>query len=304
MPQTAISLEKSTTGRAWATTAPLRRALFAALPRISSTLLTRRFLTPWERAAPVDASDARSSLTLSIGDAQVAAHVWGKGPMVILCHGWAGGASQFTAIRQALLAAGFGVAAFDAPAHGGNRRPTSNAGMFTRSIEAVARELGSIHAIVGHSLGGMAAALAHARGVDVQTLVLLAPMPSFDFALDQFQAAVGFDDGVRERVAVRVESLAGVRRDEARLNDLLSDGTPTLMLHDAADGRVPVASSRELARSFNHVELVETSGLGHRRLLHDPDVVARVVQFIAGRPPLASAFDRALCPLPLFDELT
>lgn len=300
MSSSVISSEKSTTGRAMSSE-PLRRALFGAFPRSSERLLARRFLTPWRRAAPLDGRDARFSRTVSIGGAEIRVHVWGQGPLLILCHGWAGGAVQLSALRSSLLDAGFSVAAFDAPGHGAQRQQTSNAGLFTRAIEAVARELSPVHGIVGHSLGGMAAALASARSVGAQALVLLAPMPSFDFALDQFQAAVGFPDALRERIALRVEGTARVLRRDARLDRLLQDATPTLLVHDASDSRIPVHTSRELARAFAHVEYLETTGLGHRRLLDEPSVSARVVAFLTAHPPAGILpLERALSSLPEF----
>src|SRR5262249_36765264 len=43
---------------------------------------------------------------------------WGHGPRVLLAHGWGSHAGRLTPFVPGLLAAGFGVAAFDAPGHG------------------------------------------------------------------------------------------------------------------------------------------------------------------------------------------
>ena len=50
--------------------------------------------------------------------AAVRGHVWGAGPVVYLVHGWGGRGSQLASFVEPLLAGGFRVVMFDAPAHG------------------------------------------------------------------------------------------------------------------------------------------------------------------------------------------
>ncbi|WP_235023781.1 alpha/beta hydrolase family protein [Streptomyces sp. WAC05374] len=63
---------------------------------------------------------------------------------------------------------------------------------------------------------------------------------------------------------------------------------PVLLLHDEDDDMTPVAQSRLAAAALgDRARLVLTKGLGHRRILADPDVVARAVDFVvtAGARP-------------------
>jgi len=50
--------------------------------------------------------------------AALATWSWGKGPLVVLVHGWTGHAGRLTRYVPALVDAGFSVLAFDAPGHG------------------------------------------------------------------------------------------------------------------------------------------------------------------------------------------
>ncbi len=295
MSTTTISIEKSTNGRL--SSGGWQQFLYRTFPRASAALLARSFLTPWRRLPRLSGGGART-LSLVVDDTTVTAFVSGTGPLVILCHGWSGSGVQFGRLQQRLLSSGFSVAVFDAPGHGASSGRVANVGQFTRCIEQLARRLGSVHAIVGHSLGGMAAALADTRSVHPQGIVLLAPMPSFDFALDQFQEVAKFDDALRERIAQKVEQVAGIARSEASLDCLLSRAAPSLLVHDARDRRIPVTHSRVLAARFDQLEYVETDGLGHKRLLDDDLVIERVTRFISQLPPCAvSPLDRALAGL-------
>ena len=50
---------------------------------------------------------------------EVVAYRWGRGERaVLLLHGWQGRASQFAPLVRELVAEGFRVTSFDAPAHG------------------------------------------------------------------------------------------------------------------------------------------------------------------------------------------
>ena len=57
---------------------------------------------------------------------------------------------------------------------------------------------------------------------------------------------------------------------------------PTLVVHDRDDVFTPVTDGAAIAAAWSSARLRVTSGLGHRRLLRDPDVVAEVVDFVTG----------------------
>jgi pimeloyl-ACP methyl ester carboxylesterase len=56
---------------------------------------------------------------------------------------------------------------------------------------------------------------------------------------------------------------------------------PALLVHDQEDDDVPWQEGATLARTWPGATSVKTQGLGHRRILRDPDVVARSVAFMA-----------------------
>jgi pimeloyl-ACP methyl ester carboxylesterase len=56
---------------------------------------------------------------------------------------------------------------------------------------------------------------------------------------------------------------------------------PGLIIHDCDDRVVAVEQSRALQVTWTRSTLIETSGLGHRRILSDPEVIGRAVEFMA-----------------------
>src|SRR5262249_8203174 len=103
-------------------------------------------------------NDARLSwLRGAAGD--LAVWHWGSGARVLLVHGWGGHAGRLSAFVAPLLEAGFGVVAFDAPAHGISEGSFASLPDFIRSVELVAGVVAPV-ALVGHSMGAAACALA------------------------------------------------------------------------------------------------------------------------------------------------
>jgi pimeloyl-ACP methyl ester carboxylesterase len=59
---------------------------------------------------------------------------------------------------------------------------------------------------------------------------------------------------------------------------------PLLLVHDRLDAETGWADSAAIARSWPGARLVSTTGLGHRRILRDPAVVAEATAFVAEQP--------------------
>jgi pimeloyl-ACP methyl ester carboxylesterase len=63
---------------------------------------------------------------------------------------------------------------------------------------------------------------------------------------------------------------------------------PLLLIHDRQDAETGWADSDAIARAWPGARLVTTTGLGHRRILRDPAVIAEVAGFL-GSPLTARA---------------
>ena len=55
---------------------------------------------------------------------------------------------------------------------------------------------------------------------------------------------------------------------------------PFLVIHDKGDKEVPYGQGEGYANSLPNVKFVTTTGLGHRRILKDPDIINMLVDFI------------------------
>lgn len=217
---------------------------------------------------------------------------------VLLVHGWEGRGSQLGRFVAPLVAQGLRVVAFDAPGHGDARRDRASVVEHARAVAAVAAELGPIHAVVAHSVGGAASLLATRFGLSAQRFALIAPPRSPSKFVAGFSRFLDLDPTVRDAMVARVESRYGIRiadldveQDAARLH------APLLVVHDRDDNVVDFESGESLANVAPLGMLMETTGLGHNTILRARDVVETVSDFVTtggGAPTFAETLDGEL----------
>jgi len=219
---------------------------------------------------------------------RVAAWSFGSGPAVLLVHGWAGRAAQMSSFVGPLVARGFSVIAFDAPGHGESDRGLSSAVQFARAIRALAARVGPFHAVVAHSLGAAAVTLALREGLAARRVVFVGPAAAPPAWIRPFAQALGLPDVVIDRLRARSERRLGLPWEELDVTRLAAGlAQPLLVLHDRNDDEVSVSDGRAIAGAWAGARLVETSGLGHMRILRDPAVVAEAAAFAAEDAPAA-----------------
>lgn len=212
---------------------------------------------------------------------------WGRArdPVVVLVHGWGGRGTQLRAFIAPLLARGLSVVAYDAPGHGMTGGAESSLPHFLRALEAMLDHLGPVHALIGHSMGGAAAAMIMSRrAAGVERGVLIAPPASLRDSTRRIADSLGWTQALAAAVQRRIEYHFGLAWSEFQAER--SGGSQELLvIHDGKDSEVPIADGLRHARAWPRARLLQTTGLGHRRLLADPTVIAATVDFLAGERP-------------------
>ena len=270
----------------------VRRTLFRAADLVAPGLAGRIARDIWftvpPRMSPSQLPAGGEPFEVESLGAVVRGHVWGTGPAVYLVHGWGGRGAQLASFVEPLLAGGFRVVMFDAPAHGdsapGPAGPGRTHGVeFGKALDAVFARYGPAEAVVAHSLGAISTYLTLRFGwLSTRRLVLLAPMVAAEPLFDQFQRVLGFGTRSRRAFDRHLEAFVGVPMSEfdAVFQASRLDPVPTLVVHDRGDRQTPYAEAVRLVASLPDARLVTTDGLGHRRILQDAAVVRQVTAFV------------------------
>ena len=122
------------------------------------------------------------------------------------------------------------------------------------------------------------------EGLETGAVVLVGPAADLVTPALRFSETFGFSRGVRERMSRRIENRAGYSWavfDAIALAPAMA--APLLVIHDRGDAEIPWQHGVAIARAWRRAEVLMTEGLGHRRILRDPDVVAAAVAFVAAR---------------------
>ena len=259
-------------------------------PDLAGAWAERLFLTPPTPEHPVasalDLIDARSSILQHKGR-HVVTWRWGSrdAPAVLLVHGWGGNAAQMRAFVFPLLSAGLRVVAYDQPAHGVSEGRLTGLPDFADVLAEVAWHHGDVRAVIGHSLGATAAAMAHAwNKTDVGKFVLVSPPSDMLGYSRRFARWHWMPEPLRRSMQTAIEERYGVRWEElelARVAPRLS--ARALVIHDRDDRMVPWKQGAAFAQKWQGARFMSTEGLGHRRILEDSTVTEAAADFICER---------------------
>jgi pimeloyl-ACP methyl ester carboxylesterase len=270
------------------------RAAFALGGRLAPARTVNRaarlFATPFassrRRAQAAQAgSDVRRG-QLQVNGETIATYVWGDPatqPYALLLHGWSSFGLRFLPWVDALRALGLAVVTFDQPGHGHSSGSLCTLPEFTATARAVGRHYGNAALAIAHSLGGAALAFAQDEQWRAEKCVLVAPAADMHAAAGRFFRLVRLGEHLRQPFFAWHRQRTGIDVDDLQIARRVRDyGQPCLVVHDLDDEDVPWGEGERYARHWPGARMLTTQGLGHRRVLDAPEVVAAVVAFARG----------------------
>jgi pimeloyl-ACP methyl ester carboxylesterase len=112
--------------------------------------------------------------------------------------------------------------------------------------------------------------------------VFVSPVAALTDIVARFAWQMGIPPWTADAMRRRAESRLGVPMSSLDVSTLARDATaPLLVFHDPADADVPWHDAAAIAQAWPGARLVDAPGLGHNRILRDPQVVSQAVSFLA-----------------------
>ena len=264
------------------------KLLTAISPFLASRFAAKLFLTPFKYKLPkrekkMDRESIQTPLMLPHYQREIIIYEYGNSSRkILLAHGWSGRGTQLAVMAEDLLKAGFSVVSFDAPAHGKAPGKMSMMPHFIEAIEVIEKQYGPFEAVIGHSLGGMSALKAVSNGLPVKKLVIIGTANSVTHITREFAQNMKMNNEVAARMKSYFDKKFEVDMDTLS-GAVSAEGVkiPTLVVHDEDDVDVHVSSAHEIHESLENSELYITTGLGHRRILGNPEVINKIIQFLS-----------------------
>lgn len=211
---------------------------------------------------------------------------WGAGEPVLLVHGWDGRGTQMGPFVGPLVAAGYRAIALDLPAHGKSGQRRTNMLESAAAIRHVAESIGPLVAVIAHSFGAGATAKAVADGMDARKAILISPPANLRWLVDNYHQMLNLSAEATRQLELILETTYGssIWKDVSTDHNMALASLPGLIVHDQEDRDVPYVQGQRLHEHWPESRLLTTSGLGHRRVLRDREVIDQCVKFISNTP--------------------
>ena len=208
----------------------------------------------------------------------------GEGPVVLLVHGWGGRASQMGKIAQSLADNGYKAISFDGFAHGESPGTQTTALEFAAIIRHIQQRVGSFQAIIGHSLGGMAAGIAISAGVKADRLITIGSPTSITRIIEDFCTIINGGQKIADYLNYFLQGYAACPLDTFSLAQIGKNlQLPGLIIHDKQDKEVAYDQAIALDKSWENGRLLLTERLGHARILRDETLIEQIMNFIKNK---------------------
>ncbi|MCK9402405.1 MAG: alpha/beta fold hydrolase [Chitinophagaceae bacterium] len=204
---------------------------------------------------------------------------------ILIVHGFGSYSYKFEKYISSLKKEGFTVLAFDAPGHGISEGKKINAATYRNALLRIEELFGPINAIMGHSLGGLAAALMFETlsGQENRKLVLVAPATETDSAISHFFSVLPVDTRVKQAFEQLICELSGKPISYFSVSRVVKNmDAPVLWVHDKNDTICSFEDVKPLlGLNLPHVRYIITEQLGHSGVYKDNNVCKEIVQFLS-----------------------
>ena len=236
------------------------------------------------RKAPVKNAEA---IHFQLNEKKMNGYRWNhpQNKKALILHGFGSAAHKFEDYATLLVANGFEVLAFDAPAHGDSEGNTTNAIEYCEMIKEIMQNFGPIENFIAHSFGGISLSLAleDVPHTEQTRVVFIAPATETTSAVDgAFKMLKLKNEKVRNEFEKIIFEVSGKETAWFSMRRAMDNiNASILWVHDEDDDITPWADALKVKEDKHpNIKFVVTKGLGHNKIYHDADVKNMVKAFL------------------------
>lgn len=200
---------------------------------------------------------------------------------VLLVHGWNGRGTQLVSIAKAFKELNYTIVSFDAPGHGKSPKTSANMKHFIEAVFELDKKYNGFDVMIGHSLGGMSVINSLGRGLQTEKAVIIGSGNTTKAITEDFLGTIGMKQKLTPTLINMFERKYNDKMTNYDVADqALKVNVPVLIIHDKNDKDVPFTAAEAISKNLQNNELLITTGLGHRKILGDENVIEKIVQFV------------------------
>jgi pimeloyl-ACP methyl ester carboxylesterase len=243
--------------------------------------LVTEMITPVRRERPAlgESSSWTERGTLESARGTIAYWSAGSGSPVLLVHGWEGTHDDLSGFVAPLVDSGRRVVALDLFAHGESSGSSASLDDLAESVRAAGARFGPFEGVIAHSIGCAAAGIALAGGTLAERAVLVSTPVRYE----------RYVSGYAEHAGIPVSALVAAfarRGIDVASFDLQRSAAAidiaALIVHSLDDRVTLISGAEAVAAAWRNSTFLRVDGLGHMRILRDPDTIAAATRFVTG----------------------
>lgn len=256
-------------------------------PNLATLFAARLFTTPQKHKIPkrefhMNENSIQKTILIPNINKEIIVYHYGKNvKKVLLVHGWSGRGTQLVKIADELIELGYSTISFDAPAHGKSKGNSTNMTEFIGSILEIEKQFGPFEFAIGHSLGGMSILNAIRQNLQVKKAVIIGSGDIIQDIIDDFVKKLKLKPNIGELLRNHFEKKYNQKMNDYSASEAAKEiKIPVLIIHDTDDSDVNVKAAHHIKENLLYSEIMITTGLGHRKILGNKEVVNKIVEFI------------------------
>jgi pimeloyl-ACP methyl ester carboxylesterase len=259
------------------------------IPRFSAFLGENILMKPYSpRVYNFEHVEPTKELNLLTSMGIVHVNIFGSGNrVVIVSHGWGDTSNSFQKMIESLTQQGYLVAAIDHIGHGKSSGKKSHLLSFIETLELLIEQFNEeriiVEAIIAHSMGAIATMNLPNHLLQNKKIILISsPVNFFELMFEKVEQA-----GISRKLLHRV--LESISHKHGKIwqqltpehnRDKLTENV--IFIHDRQDRYAPFADVTRLLHQ-EKTTLIETEGLGHRKILSDTNVINNIAQVLSSQ---------------------
>jgi pimeloyl-ACP methyl ester carboxylesterase len=256
-------------------------------PDYSANFLINLFSSPLTRVIRSKEKDVLKQSRqeqLLVAGVSLQVYTWGEGEkMAMLFHGWQSNAGSLGAFVEPLLAEGYKVIAFDAPAHGNSQGKKANLVYFKRAAKALFQKYGTPELAVGHSLGANSIIMtAFEDALEIPKVVLISPLNRLMSVFEEMQEQFSIPDRLFDLFIDKFGRNSGYEFRDFYFHKFGERGPleSVILLHDKNDRITSFSHAEEMKEGWPSLYLKGIEGSGHYKILWSEETLQSAMNFI------------------------
>jgi alpha-beta hydrolase superfamily lysophospholipase len=208
-------------------------------------------------------------------------YVWGTGTKKIyFTHGWSSKAADFTEIITALMELDdVQLIAFDALGNGSSEGELSNLMLYVNPLNAIIKNYGMPHVLIGHSLGAMANTVA-LKEFQAQPELLISITPVIELK-QNFTGMMNYAEVATADQASWFNSFNEYYKLPVSYFDMKSlykhqAATKHVVFYDLEDELLPHEQLTEFLQQYPEISSREFNGAGHYKILKEQSLIEAI----------------------------